>query len=48
MVKHAQAIRWLPTSCLSVFDNFAGIALKGLIKIGETITLAITPNMKFK
>ena len=31
MVKHAQTIRWQkPTNCLSVFDHFVGLALKGL------------------
>ena len=31
MVKHTQTIRrLLPTNCLSVFDNFVGLALKGL------------------
>ena len=31
MIKHTQTIRWqLPTNCLSVFDNFVGLALKGL------------------
>ena len=31
MVKHAQTIRrLLPTNCLSVFDHFVGLALKGL------------------
>ena len=33
MVKHTQTIRrLLPTYCLSVFDHFAGLALKGLNK----------------
>ena len=32
MVKHTQTIRrLLPTNCLSVFDNFVRLALKGLI-----------------
>ena len=31
MVKHTQAFRWLlSTNCLSVFQHFAGMALKGL------------------
>ena len=31
MVKHAQTIRWLLLmNCLSVFDHFVGLALKGL------------------
>ena len=32
MVKHIQTIRrQKPTNCLSVFDHFVGLALKGLI-----------------
>ena len=31
MVKHTQTIRWqIPTNCLSVFDHFVGLAIKGL------------------
>ena len=31
MIKHTQAIRWQKqTNCLSVFDHFVGLALKGL------------------
>ena len=31
MVKHTQTIhRQKPTNCLSVFDHFVGLALKGL------------------
>ena len=31
MVKHIQTIRWLlPTNCLSVFNHFERLALKGL------------------
>ena len=34
MVKHTQTIcRLLPTNCLSVFDHFVGLTLKGLISI---------------
>ena len=33
MVKHAQKIgRQQPTNCLSVFDHFVGLVLKGLNK----------------
>ena len=33
MVKHTQAIRrLLPTNCLSLFDHFVGLALKGVIQ----------------
>ena len=36
MVKHTQAICWLlPTNCSSVFDHFAGLALKGLTAQGN-------------
>ena len=32
MVKHTQTIRWLlPRNCLSVFDHFVKLALKGWI-----------------
>ena len=32
MVKHTQTVRrLLPTNSLSVFDHFAGLALKGLL-----------------
>ena len=31
MLKHTQTICWqMPTNILSVFDNFAGLAVKGL------------------
>ena len=31
MVKHSQTIRrLLPTNCLSAFDHFVGLVLKGL------------------
>ena len=37
MVKHTQTIwRLLPTNCLSVFDYFMGLALKGLIHFTKT------------
>ena len=36
MVKHTQTIFWLlPTNCLSVFDHFMGLALKGLTTFAE-------------
>ena len=32
MVKHTQTIRWQqPRNCLSLFDDFVGLALKGWI-----------------
>ena len=34
MVKHTQTIRWQePKNCLSMFDHFMGLALKGLTLI---------------
>ena len=43
MVKHTQTIRrLLLTNCLSVFDHFVGLALKGLIIV--TARLTTTPN----
>ena len=39
-VKHTQTIRrLLPTNCLSVFDHFVGLALKGLRELRKE-----TPN----
>ena len=36
MVKHAETIRrFLPMICLSLFDHFVGLPLKGLITIGN-------------
>ena len=36
MVKHTQTMRrQKPTNCLSVFDHFVKLALKGLQKIGD-------------
>ena len=36
MVKHTQTIRrQKPKNCLSVFDHFVGLGLKGLNKIWE-------------
>ena len=30
MVKHTQCVGNVPTNCLSVFDHFAGLVLRGL------------------
>ena len=30
MVKHTQFVSNLPTNCVSMFDHFVGLALKGL------------------
>ena len=38
MVKHAQTILpQKPTNCMSVLDNFMGLALKGLSLLGRTL-----------
>ena len=38
MVKHTQAIFWKqPTNCLSEFDHFVGLALKGLKYINNQL-----------
>ena len=45
MVKHTQTSRRLwPTNCLSVFDHFAGLVLKGLtlLTLAEIIVLFYT------
>ena len=45
MVKHTQTIRRLwPTNCLSIFDHFAGLVLKGLtlLTLAEIIVLFYT------
>ena len=44
MVKHTQTIRrLLPKNCLSVFDHFVGLALKGLgLRFQNIIALGIT------
>ena len=40
MVKHTQTIRrLLPTNCLSVFDHFLGLALKGLRNVNFCVDL---------
>ena len=44
MVKHTQTIRCkLPTNCLSVFDHFVGLALKGL-NVDLTLILLSNPR----
>ena len=56
MVKHIQTIRLvLLTNCLSVFDYFVGLALKGLtlsfmiLKNDQTYykNIAVTPHLNF-
>ena len=38
MVKHTQRIRWQqPKNCLSVFENFVYLALKGLTTLALTL-----------
>ena len=44
MVKHIQTIRrLLPTNCLSVFDHFVGLALKGLTSYKSTNYVLLSP-----
>ena len=39
MIKHTQTIRrLLPTNCLSVFDHFVGLGLKGLRKLAQDLS----------
>ena len=46
MVKHTQTIcRQQPTNCLSVFDHFVGLALKGLRKLIEEHDIRVTPRI---
>ena len=46
MVKHTQTISWQkPTNCLSVFDHFVKMALKGLSNKFEMLDL---PSKKFR
>ena len=56
MVKHIQTIRrQKPTNCLSVFDHFVGLALKGLSvitfinvqlwQLGPETRLKLSPKM---
>ena len=54
MVKHTQTIRrQKPTNCLSVFDHFVGLALKGLMSSGrgrEKIEklISVPPSTSYK
>ena len=42
MAKHIQTIRWQkPTNCLSVFDHFVGLALKGLTCFSNVLVRTI-------
>ena len=42
MAKHTQTIRrLLSTNCLSVFDHFVGLALKGLTEVNITFFMQI-------
>ena len=50
MAKHTQIIlRQQPTNCVSVFDHFVGLVLKGLISITETyLGYCLTPSFFVK
>ena len=42
MVKHTETIRrLLPKNCLSVFDHFVGLALKGLSKNNQNFRVSV-------
>ena len=42
-----QFVGFLQTNCLSVFDHFAGLALKGLRKVNITLSLPMRPQAPF-
>ena len=47
MVKYTQTTRRLfPTNCLSVFDHFVGLALKGLNFLTQVILTLTTSEAK--
>ena len=49
MVKHIQAIlRRQPMNCLSVFDRFVGLVLKGLTYMLNLTTQTIKENKEIK
>ena len=49
MVKHAQTVRrLLPTNCLSVFEHFMGLALKGLTTYFLLDKCSFNPKFFFK
>ena len=48
MVKHKQFVGNLPTNCLSVFDHFLKLALKGLKAIMKYSTHPSNLNIKEK
>ena len=48
MVKHTQTIRrLLAMNCLSVFDHFVGLTLKGLFPAGTSATSRIELGQNF-
>ena len=48
MVKHAQTICWLlPTNCLSGFDHFVGLVLKGFRFNGNTRKILVFHTDEF-
>ena len=49
MVKHTQTIRWQKLmNCLSVFDNFLGLALNRLIKSEFFVGYAHVQMLRFE
>ena len=48
MIKHTQTIRQQqPTNCLSVFDHFVGLALKGLNILIQVLKTAFAKRLTF-
>ena len=48
MIKYTQTIpRLFPTICLSMFDYFVGLALKGLSKLAKTVISSFLIFLEF-
>ena len=48
MIKHTQTIRQQqPTNCLSVFDHFVGLALKGLNILRQVLKTIFAKRFTF-
>ena len=48
MIKQTQAVRrLLPTNCLSVFDHFVGLSLKGLSELIPNFLLSLSTKIYY-
>ena len=48
MIKQTQAVRrLLPTNCLSVFDHFVGLSLKGLSELIPNFLLSLSTKIHY-